>query len=318
MAAPRTALRSAVVRSVVKRPGNVRELELAVPGIELAPFGVGSHVDLHLPGEMVRSYSLIGQHQPGAHYRIAVALDANSRGGSRFIHDNLPPGSSVQLGDVRNNFPLNEEVPFSVFFAGGIGITPLLGMMARLDQLGRDWQIHYCARTRDAASFIEDLDHGSGRVKLFFDDENAGRRLDMTRIVSDAPPDSHFYCCGPRGMLELFETATADVDEERIHFEAFAPIAEAATAGGFEVELARSQVRVSVLPGQSILEAISDAGIDVPFSCREGTCGTCETAVLAGEPDHRDNVLTASERASNKTMMICCSGSKSARLVLDL
>jgi vanillate O-demethylase ferredoxin subunit len=156
-----------------------------------------------------------------------------------------------------------------------------------------------------------------GRVFLNFDFEPGGQPLDLAAIVARAGGDAHLYCCGPTGMLEAFEHATEDRPRDQVHVEYFSAKAAPAVGGGFTVRLAKSNVSVRVKEGESILDALRGAGIDAPFSCAEGVCGTCEMRVLEGIPDHRDMVLTDAERAANKSMMICCSGAKSETLVLD-
>lgn len=320
MSAPQTSATTTVrVQAISDRPGDVKELELAsVDGAALEPFDVGAHIDLHLPNGMIRSYSLLGQYRANLPYRLAVALARDGRGGSHCVHDSLRAGQILPIGPVRNTFGLVDTAEHSVLIAGGIGITPLLGMVARLQDLKRSWTLYYCVRTREAASFLVDLDVYGSQVLLHFDDENDGRVLDLRLLAGRAPLGTHFYCCGPSGMLSAFRDATSDRDEAFVHIESFEPHAPDADAAAFEIELKRSGMVLPVPSHRTILEVVTDAGIDVASSCQQGTCGTCETNVLAGEPDHLDDVLTESERASGKTMMICCSRSKSPRLVLDL
>jgi tetrachlorobenzoquinone reductase len=253
---------------------------------------------------------------------IAVQNDRASRGGSRWIHQNLKAGDRVTAGTPRNNFPLAENAPHSILIAGGIGITPMLSMVTRLLSQGCSWVLHYCARTRADAAFLDHLaalgGMPNGQVHLNFDHEPGGRMLDLQAIVNAAPADAHLYCCGPAPMLAGFGDATAGRPPALVHVEHFSSTEAPATEGGFTVVLARSGREVLIAAGQTILDAVLDAGIEVPYSCMEGVCGSCETTVLGGLPDHRDLVLSDSEKVSNRTMMICCSGSKGARLTLDL
>lgn len=195
-------------------------------------------------------------------------------------------------------------------------------MVRRLNALGRPWRLHYAARTRGHAAFRDTLqqlaDAGQGTVELRFDQEPGGRPLDLAAIVRDLPDGAHVYCCGPTGMLTAFEAATAALPPERVHVEYFAAKEAAATAGGFRVTLHRSGRSLDVRPGQTILDCLIAAGVEPPWSCREGVCGTCETRVIDGIPDHRDLVLSPQDHAANDRMMICCSGAKTATLVLDL
>lgn len=308
----------------VKRIGyeaeNVNSYELVLPqGGELTPFTAGSHIDLHLPNGMIRSYSLVNDQDERHRYVIAVNKDPSSRGGSSFVHDGIKAGDIVTISAPRNNFALREDADHSVLIAGGIGITPLMSMVRRLTKLARPWQLFYAARTRRAAAFLDDLhDIGPGHLHVDFDDERMGKVFDIAAIVADQPVHAHLYCCGPLPMLEAFERATAGRPADHVHVEYFQAREAPALDGGFEVRLARSNRTVAVEPGKSILDAVLDAGVSANYSCTEGACGTCETRVIEGIPDHRDLFLSAEEKASNKTMMICCSGSKSGTLVLDL
>ena len=206
-----------------------------------------------------------------------------------------------------------------MFIAGGIGITPILPMLDRLADLGRGFVLHYGGRDRRTLPFQSRIKarHGD-RVRMAFSREPGGGRLDIAAIVDAAPADAELYCCGPRGMLEAFAAATAGRDSARIHVEHFSAAEPAALEGGFAVVLARTGRTIAVPPGKTILDALNEAGIEPACSCIEGVCGTCETRVLDGVPDHRDAILTPEERTASRTMMICVSGAKTDRLVLDL
>ena len=271
-----------------------------------------------LPGGLVRSYSLLNAPNERHRYLVAVARDRASRGGSTYVHDVLMPGMDIDLRGPRNTFRLDETAPHSVLIAGGIGVTPLIAMAHRLAALDRPWRMHYCSRSRSVAGFVPLLEAFGERVDFWFDDLADGQLLDIAQLVAVSPAGSHFYCCGPRPMLDSFVATTAHLPQDRVHTESFAPSQAAATVGGFVLQLARSGLELPVPSGRSILDVLLDAGIDVPCSCMEGVCGTCETTVLDGVPDHRDAVLSQAEKAANKTMMVCCSGSRSSRLVLDL
>ncbi|MCC8977401.1 PDR/VanB family oxidoreductase [Bradyrhizobium acaciae] len=311
---------------LVKRIGyeaeRINSYELiAQRGGELTPFTAGSHIDLHLPNGMLRCYSLVNDPRERHRYVIAVNRDAESRGGSSFVHDTIRVGDIITISGPRNNFALQEQAEHSVLIAGGIGITPLLSMIRRLEALGRRWDLFYAARTRAAAAFLDELgtvrsDHS--RIHVDFDDERSGRLFDLPAIVGNAPAHAHLYCCGPVPMLVAFEAATADRPADRVHVEYFQAREAAATGGGFDVRLARSNRTIAVEPGKTILDALLDAGIAANYACTEGVCGTCETRVVEGIPDHRDQFLSEEEQAANKSIMICCSGAKSRTLVLDL
>jgi vanillate O-demethylase ferredoxin subunit len=224
----------------------------------------------------------------------------------------------LRINPPRNNFPLAEDAPHSLLIAGGIGITPLWCMLQRLRALGRSWELVYCARTRRHAAFQGELAALGSAVRFNFDQEPGGTMLDIAATVAAAPRGTHLYCCGPVPMLEAFERATAALPPAQVHVEYFAAKAPKAIDGGYTVVLARSRLSFEVARGKTIIDTLIEKGFDAPYSCLEGVCGTCETRVIEGTPDHRDLVLSKDERAANRTMMICCSGSKTEKLVLDL
>jgi ferredoxin-NADP reductase len=286
-------------------------------GKPLPAYAPGAHIDLHLPNGIIRQYSLIKAEPDPASYTVGVKRDPASRGGSRYVHDDLAVGKTLKISAPRNNFPLVENASLVVLFAGGIGITPIWCMVQRLEKLGRPWKLYYACRSRDDMAFVQSLE-AMGPAQLHFDEESSGKFLDVSSIVAATPKDAHLYCCGPTPMLKAFESATADWPREQVHIEYFAPKQEAAKAGGFVVELARSGKEFVIPEGKSILQVLLDAGIDVDYSCELGICGACEQRVISGEPEHRDAILTEEEQASNTKVMICCAGCKTERLVLDL
>jgi len=298
----------------------VISVELRRPdGCDLPAFTAGAHIDLYLPNRLVRSYSLVNSEADRARYLIAVALDRDSRGGSRWLHEALRVGDRLLVGAPQNDFALVEEARHSLLIAGGIGITPLWSMIQRLVALGRSWELVYGARTRGVAAFyakLGALQAQGAAIEFAFDGEPGGAMPDVAALVARVAQGTELYCCGPRPMLDAFEAATQG--RGRAHVEYFKPKDAPAPIGGFTVRLARAGRSIAVPPGQSVLEALEIAGLTAPFSCREGLCGSCETVVLEGEPDHRDTVLSERERAANRTIMICCSGSKTDPLVLDL
>ena len=311
------------VKRISYEADRINSYELVAPaGGDLVPVTAGGHIDLHLSNGMIRSYSLVNDQRERHRYVIAVNRELAGRGGSQFVHDNLRVGDIVRVSEPRNNFALCEEAGHSLLIAGGIGITPLLSMARRLDALGRSFELVYAARTRSAAAFLDEIEalrsNGYIGVCLDFDDERSGRVFDLAAIARQAPAQAHLYCCGPQPMLEAFETATAGRPADHVHVEYFQAKDPPAIAGGFEVKLARSNRTIAVEAGKTVLDALLDAGIAANHACSEGVCGTCETRVIDGIPDHRDQFLSKEERAANKTMMICCSGAKSATLVLDL
>lgn len=301
---------------------DVVSLELVAHGAPSLPaFTAGSHVDVHLPNGLVRSFSLMNSQEDTQRYLLGIARDAKSRGGSKYVHDELRVGKLLRISRPRNNFPLNEHGERNVFIAGGIGITPFCSMLDRLNSLGRKWLLYYCVRTREHAAFAERLQQlaavNSSEVIFNFDHEPGGRILDVAAVVASVPLGAHLYCCGPLSMLNAFNDACVARSREFVHLEYFSSPTQPAVQGGFRVVLARSQKTVFVPEGNTILEVLLAEGIDVPYSCQQGICGACETAVLSGLPEHRDMILTPEQQASNKLMMICCSGSRGDQIVLD-
>lgn len=292
-------------------------------GSDLPKAAPGAHVDVILPDDLRRSYSLTREIASGHACTVAIHRDPQSKGGSAYIHERLRVGDKVRISRPKNNFPLDETAENSVLIAGGIGITPILAMIRRLTEQGRHWELFYAARSRSAAAFREELDacaqasNGKGRVNYHFDDEQRGSLVDIKSIM-EGNPEAHFYCCGPEPMLAAYEAAARAVPRAQVHVEYFSATEEAARDGGFDLVLERSGKTLHVESGKTILDVLIENNVSVPFSCSEGVCGTCETRVIEGRPDHRDMILTDEERARGDTMMVCCSGSKSPRLVLDL
>lgn len=302
------------VLSIVLQCPEGRTLPVAEPG---------AHVDVRLAPGLSRSYSVVGQAGSESCYEIAVAKDANSRGGSRFVHEKLRVGDLVPTSAPRNHFPLHDADGAQLLIAGGIGITPLWAMVQRLETLGRPWELHFAARSRRDAAYlghIESLAQRSrcGRLVTHFDDENQGVPPDLEAIVAAAPTGTHFYCCGPQGMLKAYEKATARIPADHVHLERFATEAPASPGAAFQVQLVRSGVNFTIPPDRTILDVLLDNGINASYGCMQGTCGMCETAVIDGTPAHGDMLLSDEDKAKNDKLLICCSRSLSPVLTLDL
>ena len=288
-----------------------------IDGEVLPAYEPGAHIDLHLPNGLIRQYSLVLAKPDPSAYTVGIKRDAGSRGGSRFIHEQLRVGDVIKISAPRNNFPLKADASHAILFAGGIGITPIWCMVQRLAERGCSWKLYYSCRSRADMTFLKALE-AMASATLHFDDEADGKFLDIAALVAEAPKDGHLYCCGPASMLAVFETATANWPRERIHAEYFTSKVEPAKTGGFTVELARSKDEFFISKGKTILEVLLDAGVNVAYSCESGICGACEQRVISGIPEHRDSILTEDEQAANDRVMICCAGCKSDRLVLDL
>ena len=288
-------------------------------GGDLPAWRPGAHLDLRLPGVITRQYSLCGSLTDVGTWRIAVLREPNGRGGSAAVHETLRPGDVVEVLGPRNNFPLVDS-PRYLFIAGGIGITPLLPMIEAAEVAGAQWQLTYGGRSRDSMAFREALTSFGDRVQVRPQDEHG--LLDLATLLGTPRPDTLVYCCGPEPLLAAVEQACSCWPKGSLNVERFAPrpqpLAAADGALGFDVVLERSHRTVHVPPGMAILEALEAEGIEPPNSCREGICGTCETKVIEGIPDHRDSLLSDDERAANSTMMICVGRARCDRLVLDL
>ena len=316
------------VRALRWEADGVLSVELAADdGAALPPFEAGAHVDILLPlpaGAVSRSYSLCNDPREAQRYVVGIGRDRASRGGSRWVHEHLRPGALLQVTPPRNHFRLNEAAPAFALVAGGIGITPILAMARRLRALGKPVRALVAARTREAAAFVDEMRALVPELTLHLDSQ-AGGPPDLRAWLAALPRDTGVYCCGPAPMLDTFERACADLGLADAHIERFAaaPVtaaqaADAAPAGAYTVVLERRGSTLEVLPGKGLLDTLLDAGVDVPYSCMEGVCGTCETRVLEGEIEHRDGVLSAVEKKRGDVMMVCVSTCKGQRLVLDL
>jgi ferredoxin-NADP reductase len=296
-------------------------LELTAPGGgELPAWAPGAHIDLVLGPELERQFSLCGDPADRSRWRIAVLREDAGRGGSAYVHDRLAGGAHVRARGPRNHFPL-EPADDYLFIAGGIGITPLLPMIAQAAQAGAEWRLVYGGRRAASMAFVDELaacGSAPSRIDLWPQDERG--LIDLDTLLAEPRPGCRIYCCGPEPLLEAVDRLVGGWPPHTLRTERFSPKAHAldGPTSGFVVRLDYSDLEVRVGPDQSIAEAVEAVGIDIVTSCREGTCGTCETVVLDGVPDHRDSILSDEERAANDLMMICCSRSFSPVLVLDL
>jgi tetrachlorobenzoquinone reductase len=320
MSQPNPARLSVRLTQIRFEADGIASYEFAPVGApELPAFAAGAHIDLYLPENRVRSYSLLNDPHERHRYVIAVQREADGRGGSAWMHLTPRVGDVFTISAPLNDFPLREDARESVFVCGGIGITPVLSMIRRLERIGAKWRLHYAARSAERTAYARELagiDGEGGRLSMHI--EEAGSRLSVREIVARADADAHLYCCGPRGMVDEFIDACADRPREHVHYERFAAASESATAGGFDVVLHRSGRRLPVAAGKTILDVLLDQGVDVQYACSAGVCGTCRTGVIDGVPDHRDDYLTDEEKQANRAVMVCCSGSCSPTLVLDL
>lgn len=299
---------------------DVMRLELVdARGLALPAFEPGAHLALTLPNGAVRQYSLLNDWRDRDRYVLGVGRVRGGRGGSECVHAELRRGMVLHCAAPVNHFSLRPDAARYLFIAGGIGITPILSMIRWCHAMNKPWQLVYAARNRSRLAFYEDLAPHGERVHLHCDDEATGP-LPVARLMAEAPADAEIYCCGPTPLMEAVRDGTSPVPAASRHFEWFsAPASDApASTDGFWIDLRRSGQSLQVPPELSILEVLERHGHDVPFSCREGVCGTCETAVCEGEVDHRDYVHSESQREGLRSMLICVSRARSPRLVLDI
>lgn len=308
-------------RRMVARDQNVLELTLSAPdGSPLPSWYPGAHIDIRLPSGRVRQYSLCGNPESRGNYRIAVRRIPNGGGGSIEVHDDLAPGSTVQTSGPRNAFPLSVPGYGSPsrrlrFIAGGIGITPILPMLALAERLNLDWSMIYVGRSQDSIPFVDEIRRFGDRVTIRTDDVAGVPTADD--LLGECHSGTTVYACGPAPMLTLIRerlTGRADVE---LHFERFAA-APVVDGEQFTVTIASSDRNISVGADETLLSALRTAGVDTAYSCQQGFCGTCRTRVLGGVVQHRDTLLTDPERESGM-MLICVSrAAAGGHLRLDL
>jgi vanillate monooxygenase ferredoxin subunit len=315
---------TAAVARVTPEAEGIVVLELADPtGAELPPFSAGSHIDVEVAPGLVRPYSLCNNPADNRRYAIGVLQEPASRGGSAGML-RLRVGDTVRISEPRNHFPLDGSAPFSLLFAGGIGVTPILCMAERLATVGAAFEMHYAARSREKCAFHGRITRSAfaDRVSFYFTDAEPPGILDAGAIIERAGPDVHVYVCGPPGFIEfVLEAAAAKgLPDHQLHREYFAPSETAARgdSGAFEIKLASTGQVLAVPADQTVMAVLRQHGVELEASCEEGVCGTCLTRIVEGVPDHRDVFLTTAERERNDCFLPCCSRAKTPLLVLDI
>ncbi|MFJ6596212.1 PDR/VanB family oxidoreductase [Streptomyces violaceusniger] len=306
-----------VVAERTEAADGVAVLTLRHPhGEPLPQWQPGAHIELLLDNGLVRHYSLCGAPGDRSAWRIGVLHAPEGRGGSAYVHAKLHVDVEVRTRTPRNNFALRPARRY-LFIAGGIGITPILPMLAAVEAAGAHWRLLYGGRSRSSMAFLDEL-AGYGEAVTVHPQDRHGL-LDIDDYLGDPDPETLVYCCGPEPLLAAVEERCRAWPDRALQVERFQAKAQGVPSrGAFEVVLDRSGITVQVAPERSVLDAVREAGVAALSSCAEGICGTCETEVLDGEPDHRDSVLSAEERESDEIMMICVSRSRGPRLVLDL
>lgn len=280
----------------------IRELSLTPVSGTLPGFSAGSHVQLHLPNGKRNAYSLIGDPRDTGHYRIAVRQQAQSRGGSRYIHEQLQVGDALKISPPANLFALDATARLHILVAAGIGITPFLAYCSELLLRGDPFELHYAYRAGVSDAYVETLRERLGeRLHVY---ESGKRRLDLGQVLQQRPLGTHVYACGPQALFDALREQGQALGwpAARLHWEAFA-----APEPGlpFQVELARSGRQLQVAAEQSLLEALEVAGVELPNLCRGGVCGQCRTPYLRGDVEHRDLFLADAERVDH--LMPCVS-----------
>jgi vanillate O-demethylase ferredoxin subunit len=290
-------------------------------GAPLPAFAAGAHVDVHVGPGCVRQYSLCNDPRERHRYVIAVLREEGGRGGSRALHESTRVGQLVTIRGPRNHFPLAGDAAEHLLLAGGIGITPLMAMVAALDAAGARYRLHYCTRSPARTAFTERLLPlvRAGRAFLHHDGGDPSRGLDLAALLRPVEPGRHVYYCGPAGFMQAARAACAHWPANTVHCEYFTPPAEPARIDAnraFRVRLMRSGMELDVPPERSIVDVLRDNGVFIDTSCEEGICGTCLTRYVEGEPEHRDHVLDDDDR--KEFVLVCCARSKSPVLALDL
>ena len=311
-----------VLRKTQEAEGIASYELLRVDGRALPAFSAGSHIDVHVPGGLIRQYSLCNDASDPHFYRIAVLRDAASRGGSAAMHDQVKEGDVLTISEPRNHFAL-EHAMRTLLFAGGIGITPLLCMAQRLAAVGADFELHYCNRSKARTAFFDEMAASSfaSKVHYHFDDGAPEQKLELARAIPQVDAQTHLYTCGPAGFIQRVTDWAKGYGwpSTQVHVEYFAAVEQDTSADrSFEVQIASSGQRFTVGAKQTVIQVLTEQGIEVLTSCEQGVCGTCITRVLEGECDHRDMYFTKEEKAKHDQFTPCCSRAKSTVLVLDL
>jgi dimethylamine monooxygenase subunit B len=309
------------IRSIRKETATIKRFTLQeLNGSKLPSFSGGSHITTYLPkksGTLERSYSIFNLSEPGV-IEIAVRLAEPSTGGSDYWHHHVSEGDVLRISNPKNHFPLSFQAKHHVFYAAGIGITPFLSMMADLAEKEQSFELHYAAKSKEQCAFYEYLNVTyPGQCHFYFSEGEKPKRLTVNNLKNHRI-GTHVYFCGPEKMIQEFTSAAKNFGYPafNVHYERFAPPVMKDSVP-FGITLNQSGKHLSVPPDQSLLDVLRQNGIDVPYSCRVGGCGTCEVKVTKGEIDHYDSFLTEEQRDSNQMLLSCVSRGK-GKLVLDL
>ncbi|MBU9548031.1 PDR/VanB family oxidoreductase [Burkholderia multivorans] len=290
----------------------------------LPAFRAGAHVEVYLPGQPQRQYSLCNAPGRTDFYHLGIFLEPESRGVSRALHQTVKVGDSFEISAPRNHFALVDGASHSLLFAGGIGVTPILAMAEELASRSANFSLHYCSRSKDRMAFRSRIEQSAWKqsARLYFDDGPDDQRLDVERALLGPTKERHLYVCGPSGFVSWVKNTAADLgwSDMNVHSESFTGVAAEVEDGdrAFDVKIHETGQIIHVNKNQTVLNALLDAGIDIPSSCEAGNCGTCQTKVVSGTIDHRDQYLTSAERRENKSFMPCCSRTKDDMITISL
>jgi len=302
----------------------IKSFELVEPaGAPLPPFTAGSHIDVRLPNGLVRSYSLLNDARERDRYEIAVLREAEGGGGSAWMHEHVQAGDRLTIDPPQNRFEIDEGGDHNILIAGGIGITPLLSMAARFDELGIDFVLYACTRNRAETAYAKYMEARFGeRVRLHHTEGERERRLDVDALLRVREPGTHVYVCGPPGLIAAVRAAAREWPQGTVHFELFGPTHAAGGAAQenrpFDVHLRRRNLTLHVPAERSILDVLTANGVRVRTVCNDGFCGTCTTRYVSGAVDHRDGVLGEAERGNLLQVCVSRAQAGSDLLVLDL
>lgn len=302
---------------------NIVTFELADPeGQPLPTFTAGAHIDVEINEGLIRQYSLCNHPEERDRYLIGVLRDPSSRGGSIAMHDTIQVGDVLHISEPKNHFPL-ELAPRTLLFAGGIGVTPILCMAEHLAHTHGQFEMHYCARSKDHMAFVDHIEGSAyaSKVHFYYDEDPDTGRLDVAALAREPNKDAHIYVCGPSGFIDYVMSTFKALGwpSSQLHTEYFAgAVQDVENDQSFEIKIASTGATLSVPKDKTVHQVLEENGIEVEVSCEQGVCGTCLTRVLEGTPDHRDFYLTDEEHAANDQFTPCCSRAKSDTLVLDL
>ena len=278
----------------------------------------GAHIDVQVGDGSLRQFSLVGSLEKPDSWILGIRSEVNGRGGSIWLNENARPGSKLKVSQPRNHFSFLPSDSRAIFIAGGIGVTPIYPMIVEASKAGRNWELHYVASSKENMILLQEIDDLAGNVFLY--PRDTSNRPDIKSIIESTAGEVAVYCCGPESLLQSVEDASQGLDRVDLHVERFSPKPQISDGGldTFEVKFVYSDLTANIKAGESILEAARALGIEVTSSCKEGTCGSCETPIISGAPQHLDSVLSEKERSEGKCMMICVSRSLTPVLELDL